>query len=197
MLPAFPVATRLSFGGVERVVVVGCGGAGKTVFANRLGAALALRVTHLDALYYDADWRPRDPEDFAAAQRRLVAADRWILDGNYAGTLPIRLARADLVVFLDYSRWTCLVGIARRRLRRLLSSRRHETQNPATGVFDRITADVVRYVWHYRARMRPRAARGARGPCGCRRPDAPSAGAPLPREPHTAAGEVRCGGARP
>lgn len=135
---------------MERVVIVGCGGSGKTTLANRLGAALGLPVVHLDAVYYDAAWRPLPPDAFAARQTALVAEPRWVMDGNYASTLPIRLAAADCVIFLDLSPAACLWGILRRRLRY------RGGQHGADGVYDRITWGFLRYVWTYRARMAPR-----------------------------------------
>lgn len=128
-------------GFVERIAVIGCGGSGKSHLARRLGAALSLPVTHLDALYYDTSWNPLAPEAFAALQRDLVAAPAWVIDGNYASSLPIRLAAADAVVFLDLPALTCLWGIAQRRLR---------------GSPERITIEFLRYVLHYRRAMRPR-----------------------------------------
>lgn len=55
-------------------------------------------------------------EDFAAAQRRLVAETDWVIEGNYASTLPIRLAAADTVILLDLPARTCLRGIVGRHL---------------------------------------------------------------------------------
>ena len=135
---------------VERIAIVGCGGSGKSHLARVLGARLGISPVHLDALYYDADWKPLDQEAFAALQRDLVAAPRWIIDGNYAATLPIRLSAADAVIFLDLPGWACLWGIAQRRLRY------GGGQHQAIGVYDRITWNFIRYILGYRRTMVPR-----------------------------------------
>jgi adenylate kinase family enzyme len=76
---------------VDRIAIIGCGGGGKSCLARLLGQRLGLQPVHLDGLYYNQDWRALDPEQFAAVQRDLVTAPRWIIDGNYASSLPIRL----------------------------------------------------------------------------------------------------------
>ncbi|MCW2887368.1 MAG: hypothetical protein QOE54_5204 [Streptosporangiaceae bacterium] len=140
---------------MHRTVIVGCGGSGKTTFARRLGGLLGSPVVHLDALYYDRDWKPLAGDRFAALQHELVALPHWVIEGNYAATLPIRLGRADCVVFLDLPPAVCLWGITRRRLRGLVRGSAGR-QNPQTGVYDRITWEFVRYVWNYRRSMAPR-----------------------------------------
>ncbi|MFD4249666.1 hypothetical protein ACFWQL_08005 [Amycolatopsis thermoflava] len=98
---------------MRRVVVLGCGGAGKSTFSRRLGALLDLPVTHLDHVYWQPGWVPLPAGEFAARQRVLVAGERWLLDGNCGGTLEIRLAAADTVILLDPPRRVCLRRAAR------------------------------------------------------------------------------------
>lgn len=141
-----PVASRP----MDRIAIIGCGGSGKTYLANQLATTLNLPLTHLDSVYYDADWNPLPQDEFAALQRALVDKPRWLLEGNYAGTLPVRLAAADVVIFLDLPAITCLTGILQRRWRY------RGGQHAKDGVYDRITWDFVRYIWGYRKTMRPK-----------------------------------------
>lgn len=135
---------------MRRIAIIGCAGSGKTYVARHLGERWALPVHHLDGLYYDEHWRPATPTQFADRQRALVAGSAWVIDGHYASTLPIRLSAADLIIFLDLPAATCLAGIASRRVIH------RGGQHPASGVYDRITADLVRYVLGYRRHMRSR-----------------------------------------
>ncbi|TDP28220.1 hypothetical protein DFR75_1186 [Nocardia ignorata] len=98
-------------------MIIGCGGSGKTHLANQLAGLHELPLTHLDAVYYDTDWNPLPSEKFRAIQQRIVAGPRWLIEGNYAGTLPIRLAAADTVIFLDLPAITCITGVLQRRWR--------------------------------------------------------------------------------
>jgi adenylate kinase family enzyme len=135
---------------VDRIAIIGCGGSGKSHLSRQLAAALDLTPVHLDILDYDRDWKPLDKDQFAAMQRELVTTPRWVIDGNYASSLPIRLQAADTVIFLDLPARTCLWGIAQRRVRH------GGGQHDAIGVYDRITWQFIRYILSYRRTMAPR-----------------------------------------
>ncbi|KXK62697.1 topology modulation protein [Micromonospora rosaria] len=135
---------------MDRIAIIGCGGSGKSTTARHLAQILDAPLTHLDALYYDEHWTPLPQDTFARLQEKLVTGERWIIEGNYASTLPTRLTAADNVIFLDLPAATCLWGIAQRRRR--YRGGQHQTN----GVYDRITWNFIRYILTYRHTMRPR-----------------------------------------
>lgn len=135
---------------MQRVAIVGCGGSGKSYLARELARLIEAPVTHLDAEYFDDQWNPLPMEKFEARQRDLVARPCWVIDGNYHSTLHVRLEAADTVIFMDLPTRCCLRGILARQLRH------GGGQNRASGVYNRITPGVLRYVLGYRRTMRPR-----------------------------------------
>jgi adenylate kinase family enzyme len=105
---------------VERVVVFGRGGAGKSTFSRCLGDATGLPVVELDEIYWGPDLRALSAEEWEARQGLVVAEPSWILDGDlgpYDLTAP-RLARADTVVILDTHITRCVARALRRGARR-------------------------------------------------------------------------------
>jgi adenylate kinase family enzyme len=102
----------------HRVLVDGMMGSGKSTFARALAERTGLPLIHLDLHYWKPGWvRPSDDE-WRDRQRVLTAGDAWIIDGNYNETLPLRLVRADTVVFLDTPWWLCASRAFVRGLRR-------------------------------------------------------------------------------
>jgi adenylate kinase family enzyme len=87
---------------VERVLVVGTTGAGKTTIARRLSSALGAPHVELDSLFWLPNWVERDAEPFRALVADATSGDRWIADGNYLSRLGDLLwERADTIVWPD------------------------------------------------------------------------------------------------
>jgi adenylate kinase family enzyme len=101
---------------VKRVVVLGRGGAGKSTLAVQLGLLAGLPVVELDKYFWSIDLTPLPVDQWTAMQRRLISAERWILDGDLGpyDALQVRLNAADTVIVLDFALWRCAWRAARR-----------------------------------------------------------------------------------
>jgi adenylate kinase family enzyme len=136
---------------VKRVAVIGSGGAGKSIFSRELGRRTGLPVIHLDRLFWKPGWVETPDDEWAAIQRDLVKDDRWIMDGNYGGTMGIRLAAADTIVYLDLPRLLCIWNVVRRRF----SSARRGRPDMADGLQDKLELSFLRWIWNFPKNRRP------------------------------------------
>ena len=102
---------------MERVAILGRGGAGKSVLAQRLSHELGLPVIELDSIFWRPGRRPTPEPDWTEIQRKLVACDRWIIDGDLGANdtgLALRLRAADAIIVLDFPLWRCVWRALRR-----------------------------------------------------------------------------------
>ena len=98
-----------------RIAVIGCPGSGKSTLARQLAEKIGHPLIHLDYHHWQPGWVPTPKDEWRAMQKQWVKGERWIIEGNYHGTMEIRFAAADLVVCLDLSRWLCLWRVLKRR----------------------------------------------------------------------------------
>lgn len=106
----------------RRAAVIGTTGSGKTTFARTLARIIGAQHIELDALHWGPDWTPQPEEAFSAQVIRGAAAARWVSDGNYhARTRDVIWARADTIVWLDYSMPRILWQLLRRTIGRVVS----------------------------------------------------------------------------
>ena len=85
----------------RHVLVTGLAGSGKSTFSGSLAARTGLPVIHLDLHFWKPGWVAPSEDEWREKQRRVLAGDAWIADGNYHETLDLRLERADTIVVLD------------------------------------------------------------------------------------------------
>ena len=100
---------------MNKVIVIGCPGGGKSTFARMLHEKTGLPLYYLDLMYWNADRTTVDRAVFHERLHATMEKESWIIDGNYASTMEMRLAACDTVFFLDYSPEVCLAGIDARR----------------------------------------------------------------------------------
>lgn len=86
----------------ERIVVVGNTGSGKTTLAQELSQRLNLPHTELDALHWEPNWRPAEPDIFRQRVTAVTTTDKWVIDGNYSKVRHHIWQQAETLVWLDY-----------------------------------------------------------------------------------------------
>ena len=135
--------------------MIGPGGAGKSTVANQLGKLLNMQVIHLDKLYWHAGWIETPKSNWRETVAELLGRDAWIMDGNYSGTLDLRLQACDTVIFLDMSRALCIWRV----LKRAIMYRNKSRPDMAEGCPERLTVEFLLWIWNYPRKTRPKVVR--------------------------------------
>jgi adenylate kinase family enzyme len=135
---------------VQRVLVYGVTGSGKSVLARRVAARLGLPYVEVDELTWEPGWVPVADEIQRERIMAICAGERWVLDHAYGNWLDVPLARADLVVGLDLPRLVSLTRLVRRTLRRIV--RRTPTCNGNVESVREIflKSDSI-LLWHFKS----------------------------------------------
>jgi adenylate kinase family enzyme len=136
---------------MRRILVYGVTGSGKSTLAARIGERLGLPYVSVDDLTWQPGWIavPDDVQRERIAE--ICAADAWVLDSAYGIWKDIPLARAELVVGLDFPRWRSLGRTARRIVLRteICNGNQERVRNLLLS-----TDNIV--FWHFRSFARKR-----------------------------------------
>ncbi len=98
----------------RRIMIIGPCGAGKSTVSHEIARLFDLPLFHMDKLNWKTDWVESETEELHAKVAKVAAQDSWVIEGNYGGTMDLRLPRADLVLYLDYTIPLCLFRIVKR-----------------------------------------------------------------------------------
>ncbi|WP_244625083.1 AAA family ATPase [Rhizobium daejeonense] len=138
--------------GCRRLLVLGCSGSGKSTLSRKLGELLDLPHISMDReVFWLPGWQQRPREEAVKRIVEIAATSRWIMDGTSPGTLPIRLPRADIVIWMRPPRLVSLYGVLSRGIRYRGRSR----PEMADGCPERVTLEFLRYVWNFERHSAP------------------------------------------
>ncbi|MCI8612017.1 MAG: adenylate kinase [Clostridiales bacterium] len=93
---------------MKKVIVIGCPGSGKSTFSRRLRDKTGLPLFYLDMIWHKPDRSNVSRDVFDNRLNEILSKDKWIIDGNYLRTLPMRLEKCDTVFLLDFKLELCL-----------------------------------------------------------------------------------------
>lgn len=100
---------------MNKVIVIGCPGSGKSTFSRVLHELTSLPIYHLDLLKWNSDKTTVSKEVFLERLQNVLVLDRWIIDGNYGSSIELRMKECDTIFFLDYPVEVCIDGIKQRQ----------------------------------------------------------------------------------
>lgn len=98
------------YGCVEKAIVIGSPGSGKSTFARKLSDKTGIPLYYLDMLWHKPDRTNTSREEFDIQLDKIIRKDTWIIDGNYQRTLEVRLKECDTVFLMDFPLEICLSG---------------------------------------------------------------------------------------
>jgi len=137
----------------QRIMICGPSNSGKSTLARAIGQQLGRQTVYLDLLYHQphTNWVPRPREEFTALHEAAIAAENWVMEGNYFATVTQRLERATGIIMLGSEPWR---GAAR-NLRRTLFETGHRA-GQLEGNIDTLNWELFRFILFEQPKKRQR-----------------------------------------
>jgi adenylate kinase family enzyme len=137
---------------MQRILVMGSSGSGKSTFAQRLSAITGIPMISIDAMFWRPGWTEPDRGEFRARLAEAARQPRWIMDGNFTSHLvELRRDACDTAFWFDLPRLTCMLGV----LTRIATSYGRVRPEMAEGCPEQVDLEFLRYVWTFREKLRP------------------------------------------
>ena len=95
---------------MKKIIVIGCPGAGKTTFAEKLKGITGIPLFYLDAVWHKPDRTHISRAEFDERLSEIMSLEEWIIDGNYSRTVEIRIQMSDTIFLFDLPTEVCIQG---------------------------------------------------------------------------------------
>ncbi|MDE7405914.1 MAG: hypothetical protein K2M89_03455 [Clostridiales bacterium] len=135
----------------RKVLIVGCGGAGKSTLALEMGKRFGLPIVHLDKLWWLPDWQTRSEQEFDIILAAELAKNDWIIEGNFFRTFKTRLSAADFCIFLDYDTELCIQSVYARAEKYKGTTRPDMTD----GCIEHVDDQFKNWITSFKEKVRP------------------------------------------
>jgi adenylate kinase family enzyme len=136
---------------MQRILVIGCSGAGKSTFAAMLHAHTGLPLISLDAQFWQPGWTMTPRTEWREKVADLASREAWIMDGTFDSSLDLRLPRTDTVIWFRLPRWRCLTRV----VKRVVLGYGRVRPEMAADCPERADLDFMRYVWQFERHQVP------------------------------------------
>ncbi|CAN5583980.1 DNA topology modulation protein [soil metagenome] len=135
---------------MKKVLIIGSSGAGKSTLARRLSEKTGLKIIHLDKIYWKPNWGEPEKDEWKATLEKVMQDEEWIMDGNFSGTLDLRLPACDTVIFLETPPAVCLFRV----LKRVAFSYKKTRPDMADGCPEKFDWEFLKWIWDFENRSK-------------------------------------------
>ncbi len=129
----------------KRIMIIGSPGSGKSTFAGKLSQITQLPLIHLDKEFWKDGWIETPRQEWIEKQKQLILGDEWIIDGNYGGTMDLRLEKADTIICFKLSRTVCLLSYYKRVITNIGKVR----VDMPEGCPEKFDFEFMKYIWNF------------------------------------------------
>jgi adenylate kinase family enzyme len=130
----------------KRIMIIGSPGSGKSTFSRKLSQITTLPLIHLDKEFWNNGWVETARKEWIKKQRGLILGDEWIIDGNYGGTMDIRLEKADTIICFNLSRTVCLMSY----FKRVITNVNKVRPDMPEGCPEKFDLEFMKYIWNFK-----------------------------------------------
>ena len=127
-----------------KIAIIGYSGAGKSTLAEKLSNYYSIPKLHIDTLQFRPGWQDSDRDWMKTEMKNfLTNHSDWVIDGNYSWCYyEERMLKADQIIFLNFSPWTCLLRV----FKRYLKYRGQVRKSMAAGCPERFDWEFIRWI---------------------------------------------------
>jgi len=98
-----PRASQLTVGMVNKIIIVGNSGSGKTWMSERMARLLGIRHITLDVIFWEAGGynRKRDAHEIQADLKEIQNSSTWLVEGVFGHLVDVLMAFTDTLIYMD------------------------------------------------------------------------------------------------
>ncbi len=137
---------------MNKILIIGVSGSGKSTFAKKLSKKLTIPIIHLDQFFFEPGWIKVEKSLFEKKVLEQIKTARWIIDGNYTNSVELWIKDVDTIFYFDFPVWLCLWNVIKRRIMF------HNKTRPdiAEGCNEVLNLEFLKFIWNFPKNNTPR-----------------------------------------